>query len=115
MRNVVWKLFEDPNSSKAARVCLLIQTIRVEEFGKKQHFFVQVLVKVSSLFLVASIVMLILSTVPEFQVRRTFIEMGIMKQFRSFIYLKKIFPTFRFKNENHLKLLGMNISDYFRN
>jgi len=45
LRNVVWKLFEDPGSSKAARI----------------------LVIVSSLFLLASILMLILSTVPEFQ------------------------------------------------
>jgi len=45
LRNVIWKLFEDPNSSKAAKV----------------------LVIVSSLFLLASIIMLILSTVPEFQ------------------------------------------------
>jgi len=45
LRNVIWKLFEDPNSSSAAKV----------------------LVIVSSLFLLASIIMLILSTVPEFQ------------------------------------------------
>jgi len=45
LRNVIWKLFEDPNSSNAAKV----------------------LVIVSSGFLLASIVMLILSTVPEFQ------------------------------------------------
>ena len=38
MRNVVWKLFEDPNSSKAARVCLLIQKIKVEEIEKKFLF-----------------------------------------------------------------------------
>merc|ERR1719483_868637 len=45
LRNVIWKLFEDPSSSKAARI----------------------LVIVSSMFLLASIIMLILSTVPEFQ------------------------------------------------
>jgi len=45
LRNVIWKLFEDPSSSKAAKV----------------------LVMVSSMFLLASIIMLILSTVPEFQ------------------------------------------------
>jgi len=45
LRNVIWKLFEDPNSSSAARV----------------------LVIVSSLFLLSSIIMLILSTIPTFQ------------------------------------------------
>jgi len=44
-RNTIWQMFEDPNSSKAAKV----------------------LVIVSSFFLLASIIMLILSTVPEFQ------------------------------------------------
>ena len=47
LRNVIWKLFEDPNSSSAARV----------------------LVIVSSLFLLSSIIMLILSTIPTFQVQ----------------------------------------------
>ena len=46
LRNCIWKLTEDPDSSTAAKV----------------------LVCVSSLFLLTSIIMLILSTVPEFQV-----------------------------------------------
>ena len=46
LRSVIWTLFEDPNSSSAARV----------------------LVIVSSLFLLSSIIMLILSTIPTFQV-----------------------------------------------
>jgi len=45
LRSVIWTLFEDPNSSSAARV----------------------LVIVSSLFLLSSIIMLILSTIPTFQ------------------------------------------------
>jgi len=45
LRNCIWKLTEDPDSSTAAKV----------------------LVCVSSLFLLTSIIMLILSTVPEFQ------------------------------------------------
>ena len=46
LRTQLWRLTEDPDSSRAAKV----------------------LVIVSSLFLVTSIIMLILSTVPEFQV-----------------------------------------------
>ena len=64
LRNVIWKLFEDPNSSSAAKVIT----------GYYQLFLtvMQVLVIVSSLFLLASIIMLILSTVPEFQVHFSF-------------------------------------------
>ena len=46
LRRTIWRLTEDPDSSSAAKV----------------------LVIVSSLFLLTSIIMLILSTVPEFQV-----------------------------------------------
>ena len=56
-------MFEDPNSSNAAKVKFyMVEGEMVSTFG------VQVLVIVSSLFLLASIFMLILSTVPEFQV-----------------------------------------------
>ena len=57
LRNCIWKLTEDPDSSTAAKV----------------------LVCVSSLFLLTSIIMLILSTVPEFQVRSQKIVKGRKK------------------------------------
>ena len=61
-RNFIWKLFEEPDSSTGARVNKIIKQ------HKKFTLSLQVLVIVSSLFLLASILMLILSTMPEFQV-----------------------------------------------
>ena len=63
LRDILWKLFEEPNSSTAAKVT---ENESLLEFHSSK--IVQVLVIVSSLFLLASIIMLILSTVPEFQV-----------------------------------------------
>ena len=68
LRNVIWRLFEDPNSSKAARVKIFSLSIDGCFFSKDLRQSWQVLVIVSSLFLFTSIIMLILSTLPEFQV-----------------------------------------------
>ena len=56
-------MFENPNSSKAAKVWDILPW---ELLGHLT--LLQILVIVSSLFLLASICMLILSTIPEFQV-----------------------------------------------
>ena len=73
-------MFENPNSSKAAKVwcaiCPDIYHIQLSSF--------QILVIVSSLFLLASICMLILSTIPEFQVRISKIK---MVQLVGFVYV----------------------------
>ena len=62
LRSVIWTLFEDPNSSSAARVGTWTISLNTSSL------FDQVLVIVSSLFLLSSIIMLILSTIPTFQV-----------------------------------------------
>ena len=61
LRNKIWKTFEEPNSSTAAKVRFIVTRFLLT-------MCMQVLVVVSSFFLLASIFMLILSTVPEFQV-----------------------------------------------
>ena len=62
LRTRLWRLTEDPDSSRAAKVrsCTVLYCTVL--------YCAKVLVIVSSLFLVTSIIMLILSTVPEFQV-----------------------------------------------
>ena len=63
MRRFIWKLFEEPDSSTAAKVAHYIVTWKT-----KTTCQLKVLVILSSIFLLSSILMLILSTVPEFQV-----------------------------------------------
>ena len=64
LRTQLWRLTEDPDSSRAAKV----RSCTVLYYNFTVLYCAKVLVIVSSLFLVTSIIMLILSTVPEFQV-----------------------------------------------
>ena len=66
VRQQIWNCFENPHSSKAAKVRHCFEIICPLNMCKTSS---KVLVIVSSLFLLASICMLILSTIPEFQVR----------------------------------------------
>ena len=76
LRTQLWRLTEDPDSSRAAKVrsCTVLHCTVLYCTAL---YCTKVLVIVSSLFLVTSIIMLILSTVPEFQVCLAIMATGI--------------------------------------